>query len=217
MGAFIGPGNKLGDRITIQEARDHIFGIVLLNDWSARDIQKWEYVPLGPFLGKNFGTTISPWVVTLDALEPFRVPGPTQDPTPLPYLQDTAAAGYDIQLEVAIKTPTNEKPHVVSKTIFRYMYWSMKQQLVHHSVNGCNMRSGDLLGSGTISGPTPDSYGSMLELAWQGTKPITFPNGEQRKFIADGDSVIMSAVCRNEQGVVVGFGECEGTVLPATP
>jgi len=218
MGSFIGPGNKLGDRITIQEARDHIFGIVLLNDWSARDIQKWEYVPLGPFLGKNFGTTISPWVVTLEALEPFRIPGPVQaDPTPLPYLQDSEPAAYDIALEVAIKTPTNEQPLVVSKTNFRYMYWSVKQQLAHHSVNGCNMRPGDLLGSGTISGPTPDSYGSMLELAWQGTKPIQFPNGEQRKFIQDGDSVILSAVCRNQEGVVVGFGECEGTLLPATP
>eukprot|EP01099_Mayorella_cantabrigiensis_P002754 TRINITY_DN221_c0_g1_i1.p1 TRINITY_DN221_c0_g1~~TRINITY_DN221_c0_g1_i1.p1 ORF type:complete len:437 (-),score=117.42 TRINITY_DN221_c0_g1_i1:68-1324(-) len=217
MGAFVGVGNQLGDRITIQEAQDHIFGVVLLNDWSARDIQKWEYVPLGPFLGKNFGTTISPWIVTLDALEPFRVSGPVQEPTPLPYLQDKEAAAYDIHLEVAFKTPTTEHPFVVSKTNFKYMYWSMKQQLVHHSVNGCNMRPGDLLGSGTISGPTPDSYGSMLELAWQGTKPIQFPNGEQRKFIQDGDSIIMSAFCRNDQGVIVGFGECEGTLTPATP
>ncbi|KAL6048052.1 Fumarylacetoacetase [Balamuthia mandrillaris] len=154
MAFFVGPGNKLGERIKIEEAEDHIFGMVLMNDWSARDIQKWEYVPLGPFCAKNFATTISPWVVPLEALEPFRVPSPKQeDPTPLPYLQDSSNAAYDIRLEVALKTDKLDSPHVVCRSNFKYLYWSMKQQLTHHAVTGCNMRPGDLLGSGTISGP----------------------------------------------------------------
>jgi len=218
IGAFVGVGNELGSRIDVNKAaEEHIFGLVLMNDWSARDIQKWEYVPLGPFGGKNLGTTISPWVVPLAALAPFRKPtsAVTQTPVPHKYLQMADYKSYDIQLEVAIANPAwGNKPHVVSKSNFRNMYWTVEQQLAHHSVTGCNMRSGDLLGSGTISGTTPDSYGSMLELAWKGTKPLSMPDGSQRKFIADGDTVIMTGFCQGE-GYRVGFGECTGKILPA--
>eukprot|EP00002_Diphylleia_rotans_P037575 TRINITY_DN840_c0_g1_i1.p1 TRINITY_DN840_c0_g1~~TRINITY_DN840_c0_g1_i1.p1 ORF type:complete len:433 (+),score=87.90 TRINITY_DN840_c0_g1_i1:637-1935(+) len=214
MAFFVGPGNALGDSIPITEAKDHIFGIVLMNDWSARDIQKWEYVPLGPFLGKNFGTTISPWVVTLDALEPFLVSNEAQDPTPLPYLQENRANAYDIQLEVAIKTAKMEAPHVICRSNMRNTYWSITQQLTHHCVNGCNMNPGDLLGTGTISGETEDSFGSMLELTWRGTKPITLPTGEVRKFIDDHDTIVMRGFAQGD-GYRVGFGACEGQVLPA--
>ena len=214
MAFFVGPGNELGKRITIDKAEDHIFGVVLMNDWSARDIQKWEYQPLGPFGAKNWATTISPWVVTLEALEPFRVAGPKQDePLPLEYLRDDSPSAYDINLEVALQAPGAE-PFVVCRSNFKYMYWTMKQQLTHHSVTGCNMGAGDLLGSGTISGPTPDSYGSMLEICWKGTNPLTLPNGEQRKFINDGDVVIMRGYCQGN-GFRVGFGECVGKLLPA--
>jgi fumarylacetoacetase len=215
MGLFVGPGNALGDRVPIDEAENHMFGVVLLNDWSARDIQAWEYVPLGPFTAKNFISTISPWVVTLEALEPFRVQSPKQDePKPLPYLQDeNSKAGYDIQLEVALKSPKASAPQVISRSNFKYMYWTMKQQLVHHTVTGCNLRPGDLLGSGTISGPTPDSYGSLLEITWRGSKPLTLETGEERKFLLDGDSLTLSGYCQGE-GYRVGFGPCVGTILP---
>jgi fumarylacetoacetase len=215
MGLFVGAGNNLGDRVTIDDAENHMFGVVLLNDWSARDIQAWEYVPLGPFTAKNFITTISPWVVTLEALEPFRVQSPKQEePKPLPYLQDeNSKSGYDIQLEVAIKSPKMSVPQVISRSNFKYMYWTMKQQLVHHTVTGCNLRPGDLLGSGTISGPTPDSYGSLLEITWRGSKPLTLENGEERKFLLDGDSLSLSGYCQGE-GYRVGFGPCIGTILP---
>lgn len=205
--------NDLGKPIPIHEAEENIFGLVLFNDWSARDIQAWEYVPLGPFLGKNFASTISPWIVTLDALDAFRVKGPEQEPKPLPYLQQTGNKNYDIHLEASIK-PSGGTENVVARSNFKYMYWSMVQQLTHHTVNGCNVRSGDMMGSGTISGPTPDSYGSMLELTWKGEKPIKLNDGTERKFINDGDTVILRGYCKNDQ-VRIGFGECKGKVLPA--
>jgi fumarylacetoacetase len=214
MGFFVGPGNRLGEPIPIAQAREHIFGMVLVNDWSARDIQKWEYQPLGPFLAKNFGTSISPWVVPLAALEPFRCPGPAQDPKPLPYLQSQGDGALDIHLEVEIQGAKMDRPHRVSASNFRHLYWNMCQQLAHHTVNGCNLQPGDLLASGTISGPTPDSCGSMLELAWKGTKPIPFPNGETRVFLQDGDRVTMTGWCQG-QGYRVGFGAVTGKILPA--
>ncbi len=205
--------NNLGERIPIEETEEHIFGLVLFNDWSARDIQAWEYQPLGPFLGKSFASTISPWIVTLDALEPFRVDNPRQEPTPLPYLQVEGKKSYDIHLQVGIQ-PENEKETIVANSNFKYMYWTMAQQLAHHTVNGCNVRSGDMMGSGTISGPTKDSYGSMLELSWKGTKPVQMNDGSERKFINDNDTVIMRGYCKNNE-VRIGFGECTGKVLPA--
>jgi len=213
MAFFTGPPNKLGEPISIENAQDHIFGMVLMNDWSARDIQKFEYIPLGPFLGKNFGTTVSPWVVTMDALEPFLTPNVPQDPAPLPYLAHEDPYNFDINLAAAIKAPGQEAA-VVTNSNFKYMYWTMKQQLAHHSVTGCPMQPGDLLGSGTISGPAPGSYGSMLEIAWRGTKPVDIGNGQSRKFIQDGDEVIMTGYCQGA-GYRVGFGECTGSILPA--
>lgn len=212
MGFFVGPGNDLGSPIPIEEAADHIFGFVLVNDWSARDIQKWEYVPLGPFLGKNFATTISPWVVPMEALEAFRTSGPTQDPEPLDYLTTNGPWSYDIALEVGIRTPRAEAPDIVCRSNFKHLYWNVCQQLAHHTVNGCNARPGDLMASGTISGPTPDSYGSMLELSWRGTKPLTLSDGTERKFIQDGDSVVMRGWAQGD-GYRIGFGKAEGTVL----
>lgn len=214
MGAFIGPGNELGKPIPIAEAAEHMFGLVLVNDWSARDIQAWEYVPLGPFLAKNFGTSISPWVVPLAALEPFRVAGPKQDPAPLPYLRSPGEWSFDVQLEVAIQGTGMDKPHVVCRSNARHLYWNVCQQLAHHTVNGCNLRTGDLLATGTISGPTPDSYGCMLELSWRGSKPVPFPNGDTRTFLRDGDRVTMTGWCQGN-GYRVGFCEVTGTLLPA--
>ncbi len=214
MGFFVGPGNELGRPIAIERAADHIFGMVLVNDWSARDIQKWEYVPLGPFLAKNFATSISPWVVTLDALQPFRVPGPAQAPKPLPYLRSTGDWALDIHLEVSLQTAKMNRPERICASNARHLYWNILQQLAHHTVNGCNLRPGDLLASGTISGPTPDSYGSMLELAWRGTKPVQLSTGETRSFLQDGDCVIMTGWCQ-APGHRVGFGEVAATVLPA--
>ena len=213
MGFITTDANRLGKSVSVEEARDQIFGLVLLNDWSARDIQKWEYVPLGPFLAKNFATSISPWIVTLDALEPFRVEGPKQDPEPLPYLKVEGKTAYDIKLEASIQ-PNNSEEAVVSRTNFKYMYWSISQQLAHQTVNGCNVRSGDLYGSGTISGKEPDSYGSMLELTWKGTKPLKMKDGTERKFIENGDTVILRGHCENEQ-VRIGFGTCVGKVKKA--
>jgi fumarylacetoacetase len=214
MGFFIGPGNELGRAIPIASAEEHIFGLVLVNDWSARDIQKWEYVPLGPFLAKNFGTSISPWVVPLEALEPFRTAGPIQDPRPLPYLRSSGAGAYDIHLEVTLQTAKLDRPVRVCASNFKYLYWNMAQQLAHHTVNGCNLRPGDLLATGTISGPTPDSYGSLLELAWKGTRPLQLPGGEKRTFLQDGDRITMTGWCQG-QGYRVGFGEVTGKILPA--
>ena len=205
--------NLMGEPIPVEEAEEHIFGMVLFNDWSARDIQKWEYVPLGPFLAKNFASSISPWIVTMDALEPFRVKGPEQSPTPLPYLQQKGNKAFDINLEVAIK-PEHTAETIVSRSNFKYMYWSMSQQLAHHTINGCRINSGDMMGSGTISGPTEDSFGSMLELTWGGQKPIQMNDGSERKFINDNDTVIIRGFCQNEQ-VRVGFGEVSSKLLPA--
>jgi len=204
--------NLMGEPIPINETEDYIFGMVLFNDWSARDIQKWEYQPLGPFLAKNFASSISPWIVTLDALEPFRTESPVQNPQPLPYLQLKGNHSFDIHLEVDI-TPENDSPTTVTRSNFKYMYWTMAQQLAHHTVNGCKINSGDILGSGTLSGPTPDSYGSMLELAWQGTKPIRLNNGENRTFIQDGDTVTMRGFC-SQKGMRIGFGELSTKLLP---
>ena len=204
--------NVMGENIPVHEAEDYIFGMVLLNDWSARDIQKWEYVPLGPFLAKNFASSISPWIVTMDALEPFRTKGPKQDPTPLPYLQQKGKHTFDINLEVAI-CPENGEENIVSRTNFKYMYWSMCQQLAHHTSNGCRVNSGDMMGSGTISGPTPDSFGSMLELTWGGKNPIKLSDGTERKFINDNDTVTMKGFCQNNE-VRIGFGEVSSKLLP---
>jgi fumarylacetoacetase len=214
MGFFIGPGNELGRPIPIESAPEHIFGMVLVNDWSARDIQAWEYQPLGPFLGKSFGTSISPWVVTMDALEPFRTAGPAQEPPPLPYLQSQGNWAYDIHLEVSLQGEKMDRAERLCASNLRHMYWNVCQQLAHHASNGCNLRTGDLLASGTISGPTHDSYGSLLELTWKGTKPIAFPNGEQRTFIQDGDRITMTGWCQGN-GYRVGFGEVTGKILPA--
>lgn len=214
MGFFVGTGNEPGQAIPTDRAADHIFGMVLLNDWSARDIQKWEYVPLGPFLGKSFATSISPWVVTLDALAPFRVPGPVQEPKVLPYLRCEENQAYDIHLEAYLQSAKMAEPMRITATNFKYMYWNMLQQLAHHTVNGTAMRTGDLCGSGTVSGPTEDSRGSMLEICWKGTKPLTLPDGDQRKFFADGDTVTLKGWCQGE-GYRVGFGEVRATILPA--
>lgn len=213
MGFFVGMGNNLGEPISIENAHEHIFGMVLLNDWSARDIQAWEYQPLGPFLAKNFATSISPWVVTMDALEPFRVKGPEQDPTPLPYL-GTNINGFDIQLEVSLQSARMDAPQVISHSNMKHLYWSIDQMLAHHTITGCNMRVGDLCGTGTISGPTEDSYGSLLELTWRGEKPIQLSSGEECKFLQDGDTVIMKGYCQGN-GYRIGFGEVTGRILSA--
>ena len=213
MGFLTFDGKPLGESISTAEAEDYIFGLCLFNDWSARDIQKWEYVPLGPFLAKNFASSMSCWIVTLDALQPFACPTPAQDPEVLSYLQFEGNKSYDIHLEVAIEAPSCPE-QVVSRSNFKYMYWNMAQQLAHHTVNGCNVRCGDLMGSGTISGPTPDSYGSMLELAWKGTKPIQMPDGSDRRFIQDNDTVIMRGHC-SQNGIKIGFGEVKSILLPA--
>ena len=205
--------NLMGEPIPVEEAEEHIFGMVLFNDWSARDIQKWEYVPLGPFLAKNFASSISPWIVTMDALEPFRVKGPEQSPEPLPYLQQKGAKAFDINLEVAIQ-PENEVETVVSRSNLKYMYWSMAQQLAHHTINGCRVNSGDMMGSGTISGPTEDSFGSMLELSWGGQKPLKMNDGSERKFINDNDTVIIRGYCQKDN-LRIGFGEVSSKLLPA--
>jgi len=213
MAFIIGKETQLGENISTAKAEEHIFGMVLFNDWSARDIQKWEYVPLGPFLAKNFGSVMSPWIVTLEALEPFRTASPKQDPAVLPYLQFEGKKNYDINLQVDIITGTGASK-TVSNSNFKYMYWNMCQQLAHHTINGCNVQVGDAYASGTISGPTPGSYGSMLEIAWQGKNPVAMPDGTERKFILDNDTVSMKGWCEND-GVRIGFGECSGKILPA--
>ncbi len=206
-------GKPLGDSISTQEAKDYIFGMCIMNDWSARDIQKWEYVPLGPFLAKSFASSISPWIVTMDALEPFSIEGPKQEPEVLPYLKYEGNHHYDIHLEVGI-LPEKAEETVVCVSNYKHMYWNMAQQLAHHSVNGCNIRCGDMMASGTISGPTPSSFGSMLEISWRGTKPVAMKDGSERKFIQDHDTVVMRGHCE-KNGVRIGFGEVETKVLPA--
>ena len=205
--------NALGDPVSAKAAPDHIFGFVLLNDWSARDIQKWEYVPLGPFLAKNFASHVSPWIVTMDALEAFKVAGPKQDPEVLPYLKTEGDLHYDVKLQVALK-PEGADETVLSNSNYKYMYWNVSQQVAHHTGNGCNLQVGDMYGSGTISGPKPEEFGSMLELTWRGEKPVTMKDGTQRKFINDGDTVIMRGHAEKD-GVRVGFGEVSALVLPA--
>ena len=213
MAFIIGKPTQLGQTVSTAAADDHIFGLALFNDWSARDIQTWEYIPLGPFLAKNFASTISPWIVTLDALEPFRTKGYKQEPKVLPYLEYTGEKNIDIQLEVLIQ-PENGEENSVSNSNFKFMYWTMEQQLAHHTSNGCNINIADLMASGTISGPSPDAYGSMLELSWKGTKPLKLKDGTERKFINDNDTVILRGFCEKD-GVRIGFGEARAKVLAA--
>jgi fumarylacetoacetase len=210
----IGRSTKMGEAVSTEKADDFIFGMMLFNDWSARDIQTWEYVPLGPFLAKNFASTLSPWIVTLEALEPFRVKGYDQVPKVLPYLEYSGNKNIDIQLEVFLKPKDGEENRICSSN-YKYMYWTMEQQLAHHTVNGCNLNVGDLMASGTISGPQPHEFGSMLELTWRGTKPIKLNDGSERKFVNDNDTLIIRGHCEKD-GRRVGFGECVATVLPAT-
>ncbi|MFI5149114.1 MAG: fumarylacetoacetase [Bacteroidia bacterium] len=214
MGFIIGRSTNMGDSVSTGEADDFIFGMTLFNDWSARDIQTWEYVPLGPFLAKNFASTLSPWIVTLDALEPFRTEGYKQGPAVLPYLQYYGNKNIDIPLEVSIIPENSSDETVVSRSNYKYMYWTMEQQLAHHTVNGCNINVGDLMASGTISGPDPTSFGSMLELTWRGSNPLKLKNGSERKFINDGDTVVIRGRAEKD-GICIGFGECRATVLPA--
>ncbi len=213
MGTVIGQGNTIGEAIPVAVADEYIFGFQLFNDWSARDIQKWEYVPLGPFLGKNFFSAISPWVVPIEALEPFRVPAPEQTPAVLPYLQQNNRTLFDVQLEVLLQPAGSAQAHVICRSNFANLYWSVAQQIAHHTINGCNLRVGDLLASGTISGREPDSFGSMLELAWGGKKLLALPGGVTRSFIEDGDTVIMRGFAE-KSGIRVGFGEVKTTILP---
>jgi fumarylacetoacetase len=223
VGVFMGSGNALGTRIEIEKARSMIFGAVLLNDWSARDVQKWEYQPLGPFNAKNFATTISPWVVTMEALEPFMLPGPVRlpgDPPLLDYLRSGDDVVIDITLEVWLASEEMRQrrmaPMLVSRGSFRDMYWTFAQMIAHHTSTGCNMRPGDLLGSGTVSGPTPDSRGCLLERTWRGQQPLAMPDGSERKFLQDGDEVIIRGYCEAPGARRIGFGECRGAVLGVT-
>jgi fumarylacetoacetase len=212
MGFIIGKSTTLGEPISIDNAEDHIFGKVIFNDWSARDIQKWEYVPLGPFLGKNFGSTISPWIVTMDALAPFRCESVKQDPEVLPYLQYNGNKNFNINLEVGL-TPDGDEETIIAESNFKYMYWNMAQQLTHHTVNGCNVNVGDMMASGTISGKEKGSYGSMLELSWGGKETVQLKNGKTRTFIEDNDTITIRAWCQKD-GKRIGFGECSGKILP---
>ncbi|QEG01579.1 Fumarylacetoacetate (FAA) hydrolase family protein [Stieleria maiorica] len=214
VGFVIGTGNTLGHPVSIDQAEEHVFGVVLVNDWSARDIQKWEYQPLGPFLSKNFATSISPWVVTLEALAPFRSEGPRQDPPPLPYLAGTTNRTFDIHLEAVLRTSRMPKGQRITATNLRHVYWSFSQQVAHHTVNGCNLRTGDLLATGTVSGPSPDSLGCLLEISQGGKQPLALATGETRTFLEDGDQVTLTGWCRGD-GYRIGFGEVTGTVLPA--
>jgi fumarylacetoacetase len=213
MAFVVGKSNALGESVLVDEAEEHVFGMVLFNDWSARDIQKWEYVPLGPFLAKNFASSMSPWVVTMDALQPFRTEAPVQDTEVLPYLKEKKRGTYDIQLFVDIQAGALP-PKTVCRSNFKYLYWTMAQQLAHHTVGGCNMQIGDVCASGTISGPSPDSFGSMLELSWKGSKPLQFGEGVERGFLQDGDVVEMRAFCE-KPGVRVGFGSVKTEILPS--
>jgi len=225
VGVFVGPGNLLGEPIGIDVIGDHLFGLCLVNDWSARDVQAWEYQPLGPFLAKSFATTISPWVVTLDALEPYRVaPGarPAGDPAPLPYLvgdADCRHGGFDASLEVWISSAQMRAaglpPHRLSTSRLQDLYWTIGQMATHHASNGCNLRPGDLIASGTVSGPAEDARGCLLELTWRGSEPVTLPGGEARRFLEDGDEVILRGSCRRPGAARIGFGDCRGMVLPA--
>ncbi|TXC66197.1 fumarylacetoacetase [Piscinibacter aquaticus] len=220
LGVFIGRGNALGEPIGIEEAEAHVFGLCLLNDWSARDIQGWEYLPLGPFLSKNFATTISPWIVTLEALAPYRVPfeRPEGDPQPLPYLDSEAnrqAGSLDVQLQVLLQTPSMREPASICNTSYRHAYWTIAQMVAHHTVNGCNLQPGDLFGTGTLSGPTLDQAGALIELTQGGNQPIQLPDGQTRSWLLDGDAVTIRGWCERPGAARIGFGECVGRVLPA--
>ncbi|MGA0555654.1 fumarylacetoacetase [Larkinella sp. VNQ87] len=210
LGIVIGKSSRLGEPVSIHEAESYVFGIVLFNDWSARDIQRWEYQPLGPFLGKNFASSVSPWVVPLEALEPFRTDGPKQEPTPLPYLQPAGRSYFDIEMEAVLQTPDYPTEVILSRTNTRYLYWSVGQLIAHHTVNGCNLNVGDLLATGTISGPSPHSYGSLLELSWNGTRPLSLPDGSSRTFLQDGDMVILRGWAGNRQ---IDLGEVSGHII----
>jgi len=214
MGVVIGQPSPMGEMLSEKQAEDMIFGFVILNDWSARDIQQWEYVPLGPFQAKAFATSISPWVVTREALEPFRLHGPTQDPVPLPYLRQASANNFDLELDVSLRAAGMNEAKTICRTNFKYMYWSSVQQLVHHAACGCAMNVGDLLGSGTISGPEKQQRGSLLEISWNGSEPVELGGGVKRSFLEDGDSLAMRGWCQGD-GYRVGFGEVEGTIWPA--
>ncbi len=216
VGFLVGPGTALGELVPVERAEEHIFGLVLVNDWSARDIQKWEYQPLGPFLSKNFATTVSPWVVTLEALEPFRTEGPVQDPQPLDYLRTAGNPSWDLPLTVALRTEKLDQPHVIAQSNFRHLYWNVRQQLAHHTVTGCNLRPGDLMASGTISGPEKHERGCLLELTWRGEEPLQLPGGEERTFLRDGDEVIITGTAARD-GLRIGFGPCAGRIVPAAP
>jgi fumarylacetoacetase len=214
MGVVVGQSSAMGEMIDERRAEEMIFGFVLLNDWSARDIQQWEYVPLGPFQAKAFATSISPWVVTREALEPFRLQGPRQNPAPLPYLRQNRPNNYDLTLDVALRAASMNEAQNICRTNFKYMYWSSVQQLMHHASSGCAMNVGDLLGSGTISGPEKHQRGSLLEISWNGQEPLELPGGVKRSFLDDGDSLVMRGWCQGD-GYRVGFGEVEGTILPS--
>ncbi|MEE3242215.1 MAG: fumarylacetoacetase [Candidatus Thermoplasmatota archaeon] len=214
MGVLIGTGNNLGEPVSVKNAEEHVFGLALVNDWSARDIQAWEYQPLGPFLAKNFATTISPWIITLEALEPFRCSGPKQDPEPFEYLRSGINNAFDINLGIYLRTEKMDSYDLVSSSNYNYLYWDMKQQIAHHTITGCNLRTGDLLASGTISGPDKDSRGSMLELTWGWSEPIKLSNGEERIALEDGDTVMLKGWCQGK-GYQIGFGECIGQLLPS--
>ena len=214
MGLFVGSGNSLGEPISVNDAEKHIFGMALVNDWSARDIQAWEYQPLGPFLAKNLATTISPWIITLDALEPFRCSGPKQDPEPLEYLKNDNDSTFDINLEIHLKTENMDKYELISSSNYNYLYWDMAQQIAHHTTTGCNLRTGDMLASGTISGSEKNSRGSMLELTWGWSEPIKLSSGEERIALEDGDTVLLKGWCQGK-GYRVGFGNCTGKLLPS--
>jgi fumarylacetoacetase len=214
MGVVVGQPSPMGGMLSERQAEEMIFGFVLLNDWSARDIQQWEYVPLGPFLAKAFATSISPWVVTREALEPFRQQGPAQAPAPLDHLKQSRPQNYNVELDVALRPGGANAATSISRTSFKYMYWSSVQQLMHHASSGCAMNVGDLLGSGTISGPEKNQRGSLLEISWNGTEPVDLPGGVKRTFLEDGDSLVMRGWCQGD-GYRVGFGEVEGTILPA--
>jgi len=214
IGVVIGQSSPMGEMLTEAQAEEMIFGFVLLNDWSARDIQQWEYVPLGPFQAKAFATSISPWIVTREALEPFRVQGPEQHPAPLPYLRQARSNNYDLELDVGLRAAGMNEAQTICRTNFKYMYWSSVQQLVHHASSGCAMNVGDLLGSGTISGPEKNQRGSLLEISWNGTEPLELRGGITRSFLEDGDSLAMRGWCQGD-GYRVGFGEVEGTILAA--
>jgi fumarylacetoacetase len=222
VGAFLGPGNRLGEPIPLAAAEDHLFGLCLVNDWSARDVQRWEYQPLGPFLGKSFATTVSPWVVTREALAPFRVPAFARtdgDPRPLPYLDDETdrvQGGFDVRLEASLRSrrmrEEGQPPFVVSRSCLRDLYWTLGQMIAHHSSNGCNLRPGDLIASGTVSGPEKDQRGCLLERTWRGTEPLVLPTGEERRFLEPGDEVVLRGHCEHEGFARIGFGECRGVV-----